>query len=70
MQHSGGAQVTVAMLTERKNHFEERLSSLIAQWDEERERVKDDSKVLQLCNYKGGAAIIRNEGIVSRPEFG
>lgn len=25
---------------------------------------------MQLCNYTGGAVIIRNEGIVSRPWFG
>lgn len=30
LQHPGGVQVTVAVLTERKDQFEERLSSQIA----------------------------------------
>lgn len=45
MQHPDGGQEVVAVLTERKGHFAERLSSLIASWDEGAERIKDDFKV-------------------------
>lgn len=69
MQHPGGVQEVVAVLTERKGHFAERLSSLMHQWDEGGERIEDDFKI-QLCNYGGDAAIIGNEGIVSGLGFG